>query len=128
MEKLNVGATRETGPFEYRWPASIERFDRGWEAIATLGTKRLRLRHAIGNRVAYGRPRVHSVTWVGYSPSVEGVETDDYDRSRALLSSIKRSDKRLARRMDDVPPGMRHSRLSTTSTKSTHHSPSRPSQ
>lgn len=55
--------------------------------------------------MAYGRPRVHSVTWVDRAPTVEGVEADDYEQSHCLLSAIKLPNKKLARKMAEVPSG-----------------------
>lgn len=75
----------QIGPFEHRWPDATERFDHGWEGTAVVDGRPRRFRHGIDRRVAYGRPRVHTVTWLDGEPRVEGVEADDHERSRALL-------------------------------------------
>jgi hypothetical protein len=92
------------GPFSWRWPATIEHFDRGWAAVATVDGGEFRVRHGVGRRQVYGRSRVHSVTWVEGEPMVEGVEADDFDQSEALLSLIKVT-KRHLRPGDEIPPG-----------------------
>jgi hypothetical protein len=74
-------------------------------APAAVGSSRRRFRHGVGRRVAYGRSRVHTVTWLDGEPRVEGVEADDHERSRALLSRIKRADGAMARSPGEVPPG-----------------------
>ena len=102
---VQLVAVRAVGPFTFRWPDAVESFDHGWEGIARVGAREFRFKHGIGRRVAYGRPRVHSVTWLGGQPEVEGVEADDYERSQALITRIKRSDRKLARNLAEVPPG-----------------------
>lgn len=72
----------ELGSFEHRWPDATERFDRGWEGTLVVDGRLRRFRHGVGRRVAYGRSRVRTVTWLDGEPRVEGVEADDYDRSR----------------------------------------------
>jgi uncharacterized HhH-GPD family protein len=94
------------GPFSWRWPEDTESFERGWLAIASLNDQEFHVRHGIGRRHVYGRPRVHSVTWVEGDPTVEGVEADDFDRSESLLSLIKVT-KRHLRPGDPVPSGYR---------------------
>lgn len=93
------------GPFEHRWPDATERFDRGWEGTLTVDGRSRRFRHGVGRRVAYGRSRLHTVTWLDGEPRVEGVEADDHERSRALLSRIKRADGAMARSPQEIPPG-----------------------
>ena len=62
------------------------------------------IRHGIGGRDVFGRYRVHSVTWVEGHPLVEGVESDDFERSGALLSLIKVTKKHV-RPGDKIPTG-----------------------
>jgi hypothetical protein len=92
------------GPFSWRWPDGLEAFDRGWAAVATADGEEFRIRHGIGRRDAYGRSRVHSVTWIEGEPIVEGVEADDFKRSQSLLSLIKVTKSHL-RPGDAVPSG-----------------------
>lgn len=91
-------------PFEFRWPDAVERFDRGWEFVAESNREAFRVRHALAVRIAFGRPRVRSVTWVGGEVAVEGAGADDYEVSRALISVIKGADRTMARRTEAVPP------------------------
>ncbi len=111
MEHLRGSAIRlvsmtAMGPFAWRWPEGVERFQRGWAAVASMGEEEYHVRHGVGRRHVFGRPRVHSVTWVEGEPTVEGVEADDFDRSDALLSLVKVT-KRHLRPGDAVPPGYR---------------------
>jgi uncharacterized HhH-GPD family protein len=92
------------GPFSWRWPEVLEPFERGWAAVATVDGQEFHVRHGIGRRDVYGRSRIHSVTWVGGDPIVEGVESDDFDQSASLLSLIKVTKHHL-RPGDTVPPG-----------------------
>jgi uncharacterized HhH-GPD family protein len=92
------------GPFSWRWPEGLETFESGWAAVASLNGEEFHVRHGIGRRPVFGRPRVHSVTWVEDAPTVEGAEADDYSRSGALISLIKVT-KRHLRPGDKVPPG-----------------------
>jgi uncharacterized HhH-GPD family protein len=91
--------------FEYRWPDTTERFDFGWDASVEFGGRTYRIRHAVGHRVVYGQGRVHTVTFLGGAPTVEGVAADDYPHSQALLSLIKRPDGAMARSPSEVPAG-----------------------
>lgn len=72
--------------------------------MATVDGQEVHVRHGIGRRDAYGRPRVRSVTWVQGDPLVEGVESDDFDRSEALLSLIKVTEQHL-KPDATAPPG-----------------------
>ena len=98
---------QQIGPFEFRWPDAVEPFEGGWEGTVEWKGRTQRFRHGIGGRVVYGRFRVHTVTWLDGSPTVEGVAADDYERSMALLSLIKSGDRSMVRRRDEVPPPYR---------------------
>jgi uncharacterized HhH-GPD family protein len=104
--KIQLGQFTETGPYSFRWPSgNVENFHRGWLGSVTVDGSHVEIRHALGRRDVYGRPRVHSVTWVNGSPSVEGVEVNDYERSRSLISVLRRPDKKHARAHSDIPEG-----------------------
>ena len=81
-----VGAS---GPFDFRWPATVEHFTTGWDGVVRSGGRRSLFRHGVGERTAYGRPRVHTVTFLDGQAVVEGVATDDFERTRCLLSLLK---------------------------------------
>ncbi|HXF73180.1 MAG TPA: hypothetical protein VNO79_11290, partial [Actinomycetota bacterium] len=66
---------------------------------------RVRARHGRGRREAYGRSRAHTVTWLDGRPTVEGVEADDHEASRSLLSLVKGPDGRVVRRPEELPEG-----------------------
>lgn len=94
-----------TGQFESRWPTATESFGCGWSGTVVADGRVRRFRHGIGERFVYRKQRVHAVTWLDGQPVVEGVAADDYDRSRALLSRIKRPDGKLSRSLAEVPSG-----------------------
>ncbi len=91
------------GSFSWRWPEEIEHFERGYAALVRFQGSEFRIRHGISRRTAYGRLRLHSVTWVENNPTVEGVEADDFAHSQSLLSLIKVT-KRHLRPTDPLPP------------------------
>lgn len=100
---IRLVSDSELGSFSWRWPKNIEHFERGYAALARFEGREFRIRHGIGRRTVYGRPRFHSVTWVENRPMVEGVEADDFEYSRSLLSLIKVT-KRHLRPTDPLPP------------------------
>lgn len=101
---LRRGDVRPTGPFDWRWPEGEEHFASGWDYTVQWSGRTVRVRHGLGERMVYGRTRMHSVTWVNGQPAVEGVAADDYAQSRSLLSILKRPDKHHIRVRADVPP------------------------
>lgn len=103
--RVELVGVREVGPCSYRWPHTVERFARCWELEARVDGATLHLRHALGERDAYGRRRARSVTFLRGQPVVEGVGADDHADSRALLSLIKGPDGRMIRRVAELPPG-----------------------
>lgn len=103
---MTLQSVVQAGPFSFSWPdGTIEQFTRTWTGEAAVDGASVTFRHGIGLRPVYGRDRVHTVTWLQGEPVVEGVEADDYPRSHSLLSRIKRDDKKLARRLEEVPTG-----------------------
>jgi uncharacterized HhH-GPD family protein len=107
VARVALRDTSSIPPFDFRWPNTVEHFDRGWEAVAETPDGELSIRHALAVRIAYGRPRVRSVTWVNGQVAVEGVEADDYGSTRGLLSLIRIADKTMVRSIEDVPPDIR---------------------
>ncbi len=98
-------STEQIDSFSHRWPDDVEVFNQGWECRVTVEGTSLKVRHGIGQRNAYGRERIHSVTFVNGLPTVEGVEADDYGDSHALLSLLRRPDGHLVRLAKEIPPG-----------------------
>jgi uncharacterized HhH-GPD family protein len=93
------------GGFEWLWPSGdVEKYERSWCGRIAIDGVAFEFRHGLGHRHAFGRSRVRGVTWLTGEPMVEGVEADDYGSSRALLSLLRRPDKRHARTDADVPP------------------------
>jgi uncharacterized HhH-GPD family protein len=102
---VDISDIRKTGPFSFRWPTGTEDFEQGWECTLRIDGAIHRVRHGIGARVVYGRGRVHTVTWLDGGVQVEGVEADDYPVTMALLSVLKRPDKKYVRSQEEVPKG-----------------------
>lgn len=105
MTKLEIISTKHLAPFTFRWPAAVEEFEQGWECDVTIDGAPHVVKHGIGQRVVYGRPRVHTVTWLDATVQVEGVEADDYPTSQALISRLRRTDGKLAGWFDEVQRG-----------------------
>ncbi len=103
--ELMVDNVSELDPFDFRWPEGLEHFERGWDYTATIGSASFRARHGIGGREVYGRYRVHSVTWLDGQPMVEGVASDDYAESGALLSTLRVEGRAHVRDLTDLPIG-----------------------
>ncbi len=103
--QVSIHEVRTIEAFEFRWPENLEAFEYGWEFIAHEGARRWRMRHGIGGRVVYGRHRRHTVTWVDGQPMVEGVASDDYEYSAALISLIRLGGKAHVRSLDELPVG-----------------------
>jgi uncharacterized HhH-GPD family protein len=104
--KVEIVSVEAIEPFSYRWPeGEPEKYERGWDLGALVDGRAVKLRHAIGTRIAYGKERVRSVTWLAGSPTVEGVEADDYSATRGLISLLRHPDKRHIRAEADIPEG-----------------------
>ena len=103
---ITIDKVEPIGAFTYRWPGGDEHYERGWSVLAHVGDREVRVRHGLCRRAAYGRDRVRSVTWVELAPTVEGVEADDYPRTRGLVSGI-RTGKAFLRPGDPVPDDYR---------------------
>jgi len=102
---VELVAVKELEPFDFRWPEDIEWFERGWSFDARIAEARFSGRHGIGARPVYGRDRVHTVTWIGGEVQVEGVESDDYPSSQALISRLRRPGRAFAHMWEQVPAG-----------------------
>lgn len=105
MAVVELMAVKELEPFAFRWPENIEWFERGWSFDARTVGARLSGRHGIGAREVYGRMRVHTVTWIAGEVQVEGVESDDYPSSQALISRLRRPGRSNAQTWEQIPAG-----------------------
>jgi hypothetical protein len=105
--KAPLGATiSDVNPlpsFSFSWPQGAEEFESGWEFTLDVQGQRHQIRHGLGSRVVYGRPRVHTVTWLDGAVQVEGVEADDYPTTRALLSLLRKDGTAHLKSRDEVP-------------------------
>jgi hypothetical protein len=99
------------GPVDVPWPSErgrpsvVEHFPGGWDVVTTLGDRNHRLRHVLGYRVAYGRLRRRSLTMVHGNVETEGVEADDYTRTRGLLSLLRHPGGTHVRSKSELPGG-----------------------
>lgn len=90
--------------FQFRWPEGPEQFEHGWEGLVRNAGRQVGFRHGVGSRIVYDRQRVHTVTFLDGKPLVEGVESDDFEESGAVLSLIKPGPGHaLARELSEVP-------------------------
>lgn len=106
VDGVRISKAEQTGEFDYRWPEMVEHYPQGWQFRVEVDGHSRRLRHAIGIRDAFGRPRVRSVTWVDGYPTVEGVEPEDYSRSHCTVSLLRPAGSNtLVREFRDVPSG-----------------------
>ncbi len=87
--EFRVIRVTELGSFNWRWPIGTEDFERGYDVVVEYNGCQYDIRHGIGERDVYGRPRIHTVTWVNGQVMVEGVEADDYEKSQGLLSLLR---------------------------------------
>src|ERR1700733_1020234 len=100
-----ITGLQQLGPFKFRWPDTHEDFEGGWDFQLNVGGAQHRARLGIGARLVYERWRVHTVTWLDGAVQVEGVEADDYPASQALISQLKRADRKVVRSLAEVPQG-----------------------
>jgi hypothetical protein len=100
-----ITGQQQLGQFKFRWPDTYEDFEGGWDFQLSVGLARYRARLGIGALFVYERWRVHTVTWLDGAVQVEGVEADDYPASRALISQLKRPDRKVVRTLAEVPQG-----------------------
>ena len=119
MVAVEVSSVRRLDPFEFRWPDAVEAFEGGWAYTVVINGARRKVKHGLGARVVYGRPRVHTVTWIDGEVQVEGVEADDYPVSQALLSRLRRAGRAFAMTGNRSPMAMRTSRSWITGGRST---------
>jgi uncharacterized HhH-GPD family protein len=102
---LSITRTERLEPFTFRWPDATEHFETGWDCGVTIDGATHRLRHGLGQRPVYGRPRVHTVTWLDREVQVEGVEADDYPTTQALISRLRQPGRATVRCVDEIPAG-----------------------
>jgi hypothetical protein len=99
------------GPVDVHWPsergrpAVLEHYPGGWDVEATLGGRNHSLRHLLGHRITYGRLRRRSLTMVHGNVEAEGVEADDYTRTRGLLSVLRHPGGTHVRSRSELPGG-----------------------
>src|SRR4051812_42219428 len=102
---LKILTVEKLAPFDFRWPDGTESFETGWSYDVQIDGERHAVRHGLGARTVYGRVRVHTVTWLDGQVQVEGVEADDNPASQALISRLRRLDRKTARSWEEVPAG-----------------------
>ena len=55
--EIQISQASRLDPFEFRWPDGVEAFETGWAYAAVINGEPHKLRHALGARPVYGRPR-----------------------------------------------------------------------
>jgi uncharacterized HhH-GPD family protein len=105
MMTVALGPITRLQPFSFRWPDDTEDFETGWSLTARIDGRSHNVKHGLGAREVYGRIRVHTVTWLDGEVQVEGVESDDYPTTQALISRLRRPGRATVRSWTDVPAG-----------------------
>jgi hypothetical protein len=105
MIEARILDLRQTGSFSFRWPNYVEDIETAWICQLAVSGQTHTVRYGLGSRPAYGRQRVHAVTWLDGNVEVEGVEADDYPDTQALISLLRHPDKTLVRTLGEVPAG-----------------------
>jgi uncharacterized HhH-GPD family protein len=103
LTDASISDVEQLEPFDFRWPDGTEHFESGWAYRLNVAGEGHAVRLGIGGRKVYGRERVHTVTWFDGAVGVEGVEADDYPATGALVSLLRRPDKKMIRTLDEVP-------------------------
>lgn len=105
MSASEITDVLDIEPFTFKWPDGREDFESGWSYRLRGSGQTHVVRHGIGGRLVYGKQRVHTVTWLDGNVEVEGVESDDYPATQALVSLLRHPDKTLVRTLPEVPAG-----------------------
>lgn len=103
--EVAIVASARLLPFTYTWPEGPEAFEHGWDLTVRSNGASVAIRHAIGHHIVYGCDRAHAVTWIAGEPMVEGVATDDYDSTAAMVSLLRIGGKPLVRARVEIPSG-----------------------
>ena len=86
--EINTGFT-EIGPFEYRWPTSVEHYRLGYETTRYINGQSYTFRIGFTERDAAGRLRSRVVVWIGDRAIVEFAGGNNYESDGLLASVIK---------------------------------------
>jgi uncharacterized HhH-GPD family protein len=104
-EQVELAGVKRVGPFEFQWPGDTESFEGGWTFEAHIDGAQHSVRLGIGAREAFGRLRVHAVTWIDGRVQVEGAEADHYPATQVLISRLRRPGGGLVRTWAEIPAG-----------------------
>jgi hypothetical protein len=105
LSDVQFGEPSHTGPVTVPWPAGTEHYPDGWNLVAKAAGRSLPIRHLLGHRVAFGRLRRRTLTLVRDTVEVEGVESNDYARTRGHLSLLRHPDGTHVRSRSELPGG-----------------------
>lgn len=86
--EISTGFT-EIGPFDYRWPTSIEHYSLGYETTRYMNGQSHTFRIGFTERDAAGRLRSRVVVWIGNRALVEFAGGNRYESDGLLASVIK---------------------------------------
>jgi len=79
----------EIGPFDYKWPAGEEHFERGYETAGTLNGREHTFKIGFTDRYAAGQMRRRIIVWINNWPVVEFAGGNRYKTDGLLASVIK---------------------------------------
>jgi tetratricopeptide (TPR) repeat protein len=72
LQDVAFAAPMAGGEVDVRWPTGVEHFSESWDVKVALRAETIGIRHVLGHRVAYGRLRRRSLTFVRDKVEVEG--------------------------------------------------------
>lgn len=86
--EINTGFT-EIGPFDHRWPTSIEHYSLGYETTRHVNGKSYTFRIGFTERESAGQLRCRIVVWIGDRALVEFAGGNKYEKDGFVASVIK---------------------------------------
>jgi excisionase family DNA binding protein len=86
--ETNSGFT-QIGPFDYRWPTSVEHYSQGYETTRYVNGQNYTFKIGFTERESAGRLRPRVVVWIGDRALVEFAGGNNYEKDGLLASVIK---------------------------------------
>jgi len=79
----------EIEPFDYKWPADEEHFEKGYETTRTINGREHTFKIGFTDRFAAGEMRRRIIVWINNWPVVEFAGGNEYETDGLLASVIK---------------------------------------
>ncbi|MFA5064852.1 MAG: hypothetical protein WC566_05215 [Dehalococcoidia bacterium] len=107
----DVSSFKKIPPFEYRWPASTEQFEGGYETEKLISGHSYSFKIGFTNREAAGQLRRRIIVWRDNWPLVEFAGSNDYTSDGLLASIIKLRNGKQLRPLEKIPDEYRNFRI-----------------